>query len=116
MHLIPRVTHRRVDVADVQLVRRGQHSLGNQVAAADDKFCRLEVDLLNRIREQWQILLHVADTPGQVLNPTRQDGSSTQPTAWSAAFALHKGDQLRLSVESLEELINRLDNQFRSTG
>jgi hypothetical protein len=48
VHLIPGVSHRRVHVAEMQLIRSRQHPFGHKMTAADHQLGITQVDLLNR--------------------------------------------------------------------
>ena len=81
VHLIPGVTHRCVDVAEMQLIRSRQHPFGHQMTAADHQLGIPQVDLLDRQRKQRQVLLNVAGAPGQLLDRAGADVAPEQPTA-----------------------------------
>ena len=73
VHLIPGITHRGVHIAHMQLVRADEHPLCHQVAAAQHKGVAGQVELLDRHRQQRQVLLHVAGAPGKALNKAGGD-------------------------------------------
>ena len=115
VHLVPGVTHGCVHITDVQLVRRRQHTLGNQVAAADHQLSSTKIDLFDGKGQQRQVLLHMAAPPRQALNRAGEDGSSVQPTARPSRFGVDQGRHLRLAAEAAQKGINLLNNLFCST-
>ena len=110
MHLIPGVTHGGVDIAQMALIRAGQHPLGHQVAAADHQGVARQIKLLNRHRQQRQVLLDMAHAKGQALHKGARDRATRQPTAAATALPIHQGKELGL----LQEGIQLLDHQFRA--
>ena len=52
---IPRIANRRMTVANVQLIRPGDDSFGDGVAAGKDEIVRRKIELLDRHRHQREI-------------------------------------------------------------
>ena len=73
MHLIPGVTHRRMHITDMELVGRREHPFAHKVTTADHQISIPKINLLDRHRKEWQILLHMAHSPRQILNRTGTD-------------------------------------------
>ncbi len=115
VHLVQGVTHGCVHITDVQLVRRRQHTLGNQEAAADHYLSSTKIDLLDNKGQQRQILLHMAAPPRQALNRAGEDGSSVHQNAQLSRFGVDQGRHLRLAAEAAQKGINFLNNLFCST-
>ena len=82
VHLIPGVAHRGVHIAQMQLIGRGENPLGHQVAAADHQLSITQVDLFDCHWQQRQVLLHMADTPGQLLDRAGSNLPAMKPAAW----------------------------------
>ena len=91
VHLIPGIAGRAMHIADVELVRRSEHPLGHQVAAAHHQPMTTQVKLFHRQRQQGQVELHPANPPGQPLNKACGDGAPRQPTPWPPGFPIHQG-------------------------
>ena len=87
---IPGVTHRRVAIADVQLPRCGENTLGHGVRIADDQIILREVQLLDGERHDRQQALVDMFDEGNFL----QDGGLDRLALQAGAVALrHAVDQ-----------------------
>ena len=110
VHLIPGVAHGGMDIAQMALVRTGQHTLGHQMAAAEHQGVTRQIELLNRHRQQRQVLLNVTDPKGQALHKGAGDRATGEPTAAATTLPIHQGKQLGL----LQQGIELLHHQFRA--
>ena len=115
MHLIPGVTDRCVHITDMKLVRRGEHSFADEMTAADHQISIAKIDLLNGHGKEWQILLHMTHSPGQMLNRTGADRPARQPTASASAFTINKSRQNRLPIEVGQQAIQGLNHKLSTT-
>ena len=116
MHLVPGVAHGGVHVAEMQLFGGGEHPLGHQVVAAEHQRVVGQIELLDRQRQQRQVLLHMADAPGQALDERGVDRAALQPAAGTAALAIHQRKQLHLSAPLGGEEIHLPHHQFGPAG
>ena len=99
-------------IADVQLIRSRQHTLGDKVAAADHQLCGAEIDLFAGKGQQRPGLLHMTRPPGKTLNRAGENGSTMQPTARPSRFGVNQGRHLRLATKTAKKRINLLHNLF----
>ena len=102
VHLVPGITHGGVHITDMELVGTGQHPLGHQVAAAHHQGVGAQVELLDGEGQQGQVLLHMADTPGQGLDEAGLDRAASQPAPRPPTFAIHQGMELGLPQELIQ--------------
>ena len=68
---VPRVAHRRVAVADVQLLARRAHALGHRVRTGDHEIVGGHVEVLDRAREKRQVAAKPRLREGQALDERR---------------------------------------------
>ena len=116
VHLIPCVADRGVHIAQMQLLGRGKNPLGHKVAAADHQLSITKVDLFNRHWQQRQVLLHMADTPGQLLDEAGANLTVVKPAARPGRLTIHQRSQLRHDPLLSQQGINGLHHQFRAAS
>ncbi len=107
IELIPRVPHRRVAVAHVPGTPRDHDRLGGAVTRADDEIESVEVELLDRGREERQILAVVASGRRQPLDE-RPDDPSLLECGGNRALDLEQGMNRRVRVEFRDGLQHAL--------
>ena len=103
---VPGVADRRMDVADMELVRPGQHALGHRVARRDDQVIARQVMLLDRQRHQRQV---VAEAPARA-RQALDEGGARDPAAQEAALAGAEKVDHRIQVGLRIDLQQLLDH------
>ena len=91
---IPDIAHRRVHVADVRLVRPGDHPLGNSVVTGNDKVIAAQVELLDGNRHQPEILAEVTAGERQALQECRLDPVPLQKIALQLIHEIDHGEDI----------------------
>jgi len=90
------------------------------MAAADHQGVIVEVELLDRERQQRKVLLHMGDPPGECLDRASQDASPSPATVGPHTFSIHQCSQIRAaslcrqpSIDNIHNLLGASDGTRR---
>ena len=96
---VPRVAHRRVAVADVDLAAGGAHALGHGVGARDHEVVAADVQRLDRARKQRQQRPEVPPDAGQSLQERRRRALAGKARARRGRKEIHEREQIGVRID-----------------